>query len=163
MLTYCGGEDCFPVVREAFYRYDPVTDRWSPLPLPKAYHGMGAGGVIGGKFYVAAGVTTQLEVYDPKTNVWTTKAPLGSQRTFPAGAVAGGKLCVLGGFREDSTGAATAPTTSVYDPVVNSWTHAARLPSPMQQFAAARLTVNGRERVEVVGGVPPGNNLQLVR
>jgi N-acetylneuraminic acid mutarotase len=163
VLTYCGGEDCFPVVREAFYRYDPATDRWSTLPLPAGYHGLGAGGVIGGKLYVAGGGSSkQLEVYDPATNAWTTKAPLGSERWLTAGTVVAGKLYVIGGLRRDPLGITVVPTTSVYDPATDTWTHKARLPSPMSDFAAGRVIVNGTARVDVFGGAPPGNHLELI-
>jgi N-acetylneuraminic acid mutarotase len=163
VLSYCGGEDCIPLVPQAFYRYDPAADRWTTLPQPSAYHFGGSAGVIGAKFYVAGGDPegTDVEAYDPTTNTWTSRAPLGSPRWGTAGAVAGGKLYVLGGFRADPAGATLVPTTSVYDPMTNTWTHRARMPVLLSHFAAARVVVNGTARIEVVGGPAPGNNLQL--
>ncbi len=154
VLTYCGGEDCIPLVPQAFYRYDPATDRWTTLARPSGYHSGGAAGVIGGKFYVAGGssVGTEVEAYDPATNTWTSRAPLGSPRWSVAGAVAGGKLFVLGGVRADPAGATLVPTVGVYDPATDTWTHRAPMPISLADFAAARVVVNGTARIEVVGG-----------
>lgn len=164
VLTYCGGEDCIPLVPQAFYRYDPITDRWTTMAQPAAFHSFGAAGVIGGKLYVAGGSTsgTDVEAYDPATNTWTSRAPLGSPRWSTAGAVAGGKLYVLGGYRAGPAGTTRVPTVGVYDPVTDTWTHRAPMPVLMADFAAARVVVNGTARIEAVGGPAPGNNLQLI-
>jgi N-acetylneuraminic acid mutarotase len=163
VLTYCGFEDCWPFVPEAFYRYDPATDRWTTLPLPAEYHMAAASGVIGGKLYVAGGsLTSSVEVYDPATSRWSFRAPMGSPRWGTAGVVLGGKLYVLGGARSDSTGTALVPVVGVYDPASDTWTHRARMPLPLFDFAAARVVVNGMPRIEAVGGPAPGNNLQFI-
>ena len=164
VLTYCEQEECFPPVRQAFFRYDPATDHWSTLPIPPGYHAMGFGGVIGGKLYVAGGISSkQLDVYDPITNKWTTKAPLGSPRWDGAGTVSSGKLYVLGGLRAGADETITlARATSVYDPTTNTWTNKARLPWARLDFAASRVVINGTARVEAVGGPAPGNNVQFI-
>ena len=125
---------------------------------------MGFGGVIGGKLYVAGGISSkQLDVYDPITNKWTTKAPLGSPRWDGAGTVSSGKLYVLGGLRAGADETITlARATSVYDPTTNTWTNKARLPWARLDFAASRVVINGTARVEAVGGPAPGNNVQFI-
>lgn len=166
VLTGCSrdfGADCEgePL---AFYRYDPATDQWATLPTPTKGHSSGVGGVIGGKFYVAGGADeSQLDVYDPGTNQWTTKAPMPSPRWLGGGAALGGKLYVIGGLRKNLDGTVTVVrTTTVYDPGTNTWTTRAPMPTARARIAASRVLLNGQARIEVVGGDPPGNNLQYI-
>jgi hypothetical protein len=50
----------------------------------------------------------------------------------------------------------------VYDPVTDAWTRRAPLPSARANISAATVLLNGKPRIEVVGGHAPGNNLQFV-
>jgi N-acetylneuraminic acid mutarotase len=156
-------ETCNPL----FFRYTPATDRWVRLPSPFAEATMGPsiGGVIAGKFYVMAGsrntLDTYFAVYDPATNRWTPRKALG----WGAGsAVLGGKLYVVGGTRLNATRDAidTLAITMVYDPATNVWTRRASMPSPRTGIAASKVFLNGQPRIEVVGGIAPGNNIQYV-
>ena len=132
ILTGCGpGVDC-DGPDLAFYRYDPATDQWTTLAAPSTAHRQGGGGVIGGKFYVAGG-----EEGD-------------------------GRQLEVGGWTRKSDGTiAQVPTTSVYDPASNSWSHVAPLPKARSNIAASRIEVNGSARIEVIGGAGAGNNLQF--
>lgn len=163
VLTGCDQEDCGSYELVAFYRYNPATDLWTTLPKPTAWHGWGVGGVIGGKFYVTGG-SSQLDVYDPATNQWTTKAPMPRQRWLVAGAVLGGKLYVIGGYEENPDGSITSSnrTTEIYNPITNTWTTKAPLPTGRSDVAASRVMFNGQPRIEVVGGRRPGNNLAYI-
>jgi N-acetylneuraminic acid mutarotase len=160
-------EECNPL----FFRYNPVTDRWTTLPPPFAGEDAGspyAGGVIGGKFYLMAGSwysrQGRLAVYDPATNRWTTKTPLGLSRPGAATAVLEGKLYVMGGRRYNAKREAyeTLDITIVYDPATDTWTRRAPLPSARSDIAASRVFLGGQPRIEVVGGRRPGNNVQYV-
>jgi Kelch motif len=148
-----------------FLRYDPATDRWTTLPAP--FFGSEtpyAGGVIGGKFYVMKGwdrATAELKVYDPATNKWTPKTPLGLGRPGAATAVLGGKLYVIGGDRSNN-GLETVDITTVYDPVTDTWTRRAFLPSARDWTAATKVFLNGQPRIELVGGNVTEDNLQYV-
>jgi N-acetylneuraminic acid mutarotase len=168
VLTSCVGGDgvCDPYVPSGFYRYNPVTDRWTSLQTPSTTHLEGMGAVIGGKFYVVGGQFSsgQLDVYDPATNQWTIKAPMPEQRSLGAAASAAGQLYVFGGVRMDpeAGSALTVATTKAYNPATDTWTEKAPMPTPRMGIAASRVVVNGQVRIEVAGLNRPGNNLQYI-
>jgi N-acetylneuraminic acid mutarotase len=160
-------EGCSEHPAPLFFRYNPVTDRWATLapPLPAAQSPY-AGGVIGGKFYVMTGWAedSRLSVYDPATNQWTPKNALGLGRPGAATAVLGGKLYVIGGRRYNAALDIyeTLDKTIVYDPATDRWTPVASLPIPRTGLAAISVLLNGKPRIELVGGTVPGNNLQYI-
>jgi N-acetylneuraminic acid mutarotase len=116
-----------------FFRYNPVTNMWTRRATPPHDHWGGVAGVINGKLYVAAGLSTAtLDVYDPATNMWATKAPLAHPRTQAVGTMLNGKLVVAGGSQEFELA-----TVEVYDPMSNMWTMKAPLPNAFADGAAA--------------------------
>ena len=138
-----------------FFRYNPATNRWATLPRPQGTYTMGS--VLGEKLYVTDGQT--VEVYDPGTNQWTAKASGGQYRGDGAATAQGALLYLIGGHDK-----AWQPlrTVKVYHPTTNTWTTAAPLPTARYGIAAARVFLDGRPRIEVVGGSLPGNNLQYI-
>ena len=168
VLTNCSPEGCyFSDDLPVFLRYNPVTDAWTTLPAPSSAHYNGMAGVIGGKFYVTGGGTVDsrhLDVYDPATNTWTTKAPIPRIRFNAAGVALGGKLYLIGGKQVSADGSTYTATrnNSVYDPGTNSWTFKAPLPSAKADLEGSRVELNGKPRIEVVGGPRPGTNLQYI-
>ncbi len=156
------------------FRYNPVTDRWVTLapPFPRAKGGPStivwtlAGGVIGGKFYVMGGESSnngRLSVYDPTTNRWTPKTPLGLSRWGMATAVLGNKLYVMGGERYRNNRFEQLDITIVYDPATDLWTRRASLPSPRVSGAGTTVLRGGKPRIEVVSGDPAfRSNLQYI-
>jgi N-acetylneuraminic acid mutarotase len=116
---YCAGGLAAGDAMEVF---DPVTNTWTALASMKVGRHHCAGGVINGKFYVAAGrgssaAETALEVYDPQTNNWTTLAPMPTARSGVGAAVVHDELYVMGG--EGAFG--VYPHIEVYNPATNSW------------------------------------------
>jgi N-acetylneuraminic acid mutarotase len=75
-----------------------------------------------------------------------------------------GKLYVMGGRRYNAQTDAmdTLAITIVYDPATDAWTRRAPLPSPRTGIAATNVFLNGQPRIEVVGGIAPGNNVQFI-
>jgi N-acetylneuraminic acid mutarotase len=147
--------DC-PELRSNFFRYNPVTNRWTVLARPSGIYAVG--GAIGGKFYATGG--TQLEVYDPATNQWTKKAPPPKKIGFgAAGTVLLSRLYVIGGTYDLTT---AFRTTSVYNPATNTWATRAQMPSGRYGTAASKVFINGQPRIQLVGGSRPGNNLQYI-
>lgn len=76
----------------------------------------------------------------------------------------GGKLYLMGGSRYNASRDAweTLDITLVCDPVTDAWSRRASLPSPREHDAAASVILDGQPRIELLGGVAPGNNLQYV-
>jgi N-acetylneuraminic acid mutarotase len=139
-----------------FMRYDPATNHWTLLPLPRTVvPNRIRGGVLNKKFYITDG--TNLEAYDPATNTWTLKAPVPARRFEPAAASVNNKLYIVGGVWPDLT---LTGRVDVYDPVTNTWTKKAPSPRIEYGLSAGRVVVNGQARLELVGGARPGNNLQ---
>ncbi len=149
-----------------FYRYNPATDKWVELPAPSTVVGTDVwsanlSGVIDGKFYVMGG--GWFAVYDPATNQWTKLTTgFAKGRGGAASAVLGAKLYVIGGTRYNAATDAwdTLAVTVRYDPTTGRWLRLADLPSPRTGIAASRVDLNGKPRIEVVGGSGTGNNLQ---
>ncbi|HEY8256681.1 MAG TPA: kelch repeat-containing protein [Gemmatimonadales bacterium] len=160
-----------------FFRYNPTTDSWTKLPSPTNYPLLGGGGgVINKKLYLigADRQSNQSKVleYDPITNKWTKKQSWPGPSCLPYSCYLEGPTVVMlshlyvfgrewryGGWR-DSFG------IFIYDPVSNTW---ARKPGVIplaypnvSDFAAARVSLNGEPRVELIGGYRPYNNVQYI-
>jgi N-acetylneuraminic acid mutarotase len=142
-----------------FFRYNPATNLWATLPRPHGTYTMGS--VLGEKLFVTDG--QMVEVYDPATNKWTAKTS-GGERRIDGAATAQGALLYLFGGRQFTSALGWQPvrTVKVYHPTTNTWTTAAPLPSARYDIAAARVFLDGRPRIEVLGGSLPGNNLQYI-
>ena len=153
VATQCYQEDCEPVstaIGRFLYRYDPGTDQWTTLAPPPPYEvGLNAGGTIGGKLYVTSG-GNKVAVYDPATDQWTLKTTANQAEPIEAGTTLGGKLYGFG------------TTTNVYNPATNAWTKLAPPPTFRSRRSATRVVLNGRARIQVVGGASPGNNLAFI-
>ena len=111
--------------------YDPLTDEWSPLAPMGCARNHTAGGVVGGKLYVAGGRPGNqscLEVYDPAADTWTRKTPLPTGRSGVAGAGIAGCFYVFGGEGNPADPNGIFHDVEAYDPASDAWT---RLP-PMQ-------------------------------
>jgi N-acetylneuraminic acid mutarotase len=147
----CGG----PL--NAFYRYDPATNTWTPranLPVPLA----GAPGASDGTYgYVACGETwggtrtNTLYRYDPSTNSWTnlSTVPGGVERWLSFMAYYQGKLYIGGG--QPSSGC--RQDFYAYDIATNTWT---TLPNhPNTHFDGWAVAYNGKIYVT---GHHPGCN-----
>jgi N-acetylneuraminic acid mutarotase len=136
-----------PAIRQLF-RYDPATNTWVARKSAPHYHRLGAGGVLGGQFYVAGGLddrglgTANLDAYDPATNTWRARAPLPT--AGPAiGTVLGSKLFVIVGFGSERRAYA-------YDPATNTWK--ARAAPTWDHAAVVRVTLDGVAHLLAVGG-----------
>ena len=152
----CGGEYwpapgyCDVEGFRKLYRYDPTTGTWAKMGWCPNFHRRGAGGVINGKFYVAAGFdqnhvrTANLDEYDPATNDWRTRTPMPAASDFAYGAVLNNKLYVVA-----STTAGLA--TYVYNPGTNSWA-AKAAPKYAGHSALVPVSLGGKNYLFAVGG-----------
>jgi N-acetylneuraminic acid mutarotase len=155
-----------PCENAKFFRYNRVTDQWTILPIPGGTYYLG--GVIAGKFYVASSTVpsagTILKVYDPTSNQWTKKRSLPTPPVYEAAeAAVDGKLYVMGGRGINAAGVwETFRTTRAYNPTTDTWTTKAPLPTARKGSAASRVFLDGRPRIELVGGSRPGNNVAYI-
>jgi hypothetical protein len=158
-LYAVGGFGCcyYPFEKGTLEAYDLATDTWTeraPMPTPRLGVGVAT---INGRMYVIGGeqdvyMLGTLEVYDPTTNTWTTKAPMPTPRSFMGVAVVDGILYAIGGA---ACADANIPcqthsvaTVEAYDPVTDTWTTRAAMPTARQSVGAA--AANGR--IYAVGG-----------
>jgi N-acetylneuraminic acid mutarotase len=145
------------------YVYDPIANTWAskaPMLTARVHPGVAVlNNGVKNLLYVVGGSigcgprTASMEAYDPDTDSWTFKAPMpGGQRSTMGVAVVNGILYVVGGQQADS-GPNAGMTTLVeaYDPVTNTWTTKAPLPSV--RYTMAIGAIDGI--VYVAGGGDP--------
>lgn len=151
-----GGYDFSSIVEV----YDPATDSWSSAAnMPTARIQMGIA-VVNGKIFVIGGENeTQtlniVEEYDPSTNTWRSRASMPTARTHLV-AVTGsnGKIYVIGGCKSllpPNTIYCNSVSDDVeeYDPLTDSWTVRAKMPTPRYWLAAAAY---GNGKIYAIGG-----------
>lgn len=143
------------------------TNTWATGTAMPSARTATVGGVINGKLYVVGGVppagssTTLVEMYDPVANTWTPKASALTSRAIAGGGVINGKLYVVGGCIGSDCRIGVTNALEEYDPVANSWTSRAALPTA--RFGAATGVIGGR--LYVAGGsgaCPPCGALTVV-
>ncbi|MCA9979913.1 MAG: tandem-95 repeat protein [Anaerolineales bacterium] len=136
--------------------YDPQTNNWTMLtdmPTPRAGAGAQA---IGNLIYVAGGLgadgasTDVLEIYDPLSNTWSSGANLLEPRDNPGFTMLNDRLYLFGGRTRDTLGQGNGTLNSVeyYDPLTDTWTNAAPMPTGRRTMNVAVL--NGQ--AIVIGG-----------
>jgi len=154
------GNNCSSLPNGGLLRYNPSTDQWVLLgETPHDPQGAG-GGFVGGKLYVVARAASSTEhgpvdIYDPATGQWSSgpSVPVEGFCNLPS-ATLSAKIYLVG----------CRSTTQVLDPKAGAWTQAAPPPPPSDDFfpgTVSRVFANGQPRLELVGGEPPGNNVQF--
>jgi len=145
--------------------YDPVANTWTAkAPMPTPRQGM-AVAVVNGRIYAIGGWggwpdLSTVEVYDPATNRWANTVPV-TAATLAAGtagkplapmptarddfgfSVLNGIIYAIGGDTNAFDAALGIPccTTVVeaYDPVANTWTTKAPMPTMRDDFDASMV------------------------
>jgi energy-converting hydrogenase Eha subunit A len=115
--------------------YDPAANTWvtkKPMPTPRSNFAIA---VFHNKIYCIGGLlpyTGVNEVYDPATDTWETKQPMPTPRGASSACVVNGKIYVIGGLGPqyaDLPELKQSELNEVYDPVADSWTTMAPLPT----------------------------------
>eukprot|EP01043_Picozoa_sp_COSAG02_P028238 COSAG02_NODE_1703_length_11241_cov_845.206695_9_plen_619_part_00 len=142
-------------------KYDPATDRWTPIASMGSVRYAHASVVINGFIYVMGGrvgydgssYLDTAEKYDPATDRWTPIASMGSVRYAHASVVSNGFIYVMGGYDGSSS---FLDTAEKYDPVNDRWTPIASMDNRRSRLASVAL--NGF--IYVMGGYDgSGSNL----
>lgn len=133
--------------------YDPLGNVWSSgtpgLDPPSSEHYQGARVtrdglerlyVIGGKSFSRFGVLPENREFTPSTGTWAYRAPMPTARAGAAVAVVDNRIYVIGG--RDCPfffcfGARVFDTVEIYDPVTDSWTTGASMPTARTDASAA--------------------------
>ena len=104
--------------------YDPAANTWTTLAPMGCARNHTAGGVIGGRLYVAGGRPGNqscLEAYDPAANTWTPRASMPTGRSGVAGGVVGNCLYVFGGEGNAADPNGIFHEVEAYDPATDEW------------------------------------------
>jgi N-acetylneuraminic acid mutarotase len=152
-----------PEIVPYLYVYTPSQNRWNRKKNMPWASSKGVTGVINNKLYVLVGncgVVDPSECggdhrllrYDPATDTWDASLPQPPHaHVRGVGGVISGKFYVVGGT--------SAPTElDVYDPVTNSWTTKAPMPSSHPDAAGAVA----HNKLFVIGGRIEGTALRTV-
>jgi N-acetylneuraminic acid mutarotase len=137
--------------------YNPLTDTWTtkaPMPTARFTHSTI---VVDGKIYAIGGGAgawkpglSVVEEYDPMTDTWTTKAPMPTARGWGlATSVVDGKIYAIGGTGSSSLWADFRRTVEAYDPLTDTWSKKADMPTARIFFSAS--VVDGK--IYAIGGV----------
>ena len=100
-----------------------------------------------------------VEMYDPKTDTWQRKADMPTKRSGVAVSVVDGKIYAIGGEKMKKVPMHTGwiheaeglPTVEMYDPVTDSWTQKADMPTSRK----TRTCVVGG-KIYAIGGLAVG-------
>jgi len=141
-------------------RYDPATDRWTPVaPLLAPRAGAAVATLPDGRILVAGGdpqgsfsgyTLATAEIYDPAQNAWTATGSMALPRLrHTATRLADGRILVAGGLAGQANDLAPTAETELYDPATGRWTVAAPLSEPRSQHTATLLATG---QVLVIGG-----------
>jgi len=130
--------------------YDIAKDEWTnktTMPYPSV---VCASAVVNNRIYVISGAT---QIYDPKTDSWSLGTPIPTSYNNAAGATTGimapKRIYVIGGVvDEGGFPPRGSKLTQVYDPVSDSWTLGAEMPTPRLGHTVA--VVN--DQIYVIGG-----------
>jgi len=145
--------------------YNPTANSWSSaVNMPTARASLAAAVDPHGNIYAIGGLdlvgstngpgTTlvfrdNVEVYNPATSSWSTAASLPTATAgLAAAADAQGNIYAIGGEILSPSPSAVG-NVEVYNPVNNSWSAAASLPTPRFGLAAA---VDARGNIYAIGG-----------
>jgi N-acetylneuraminic acid mutarotase len=141
---------------EAYVPGGSLTNTWTTkAAMPTARFGL-AGGVVNGTLYAVGGAynvngggpLNSVEAYDPASNTWSTKAAMPTARVGLAVGVINGILYAVGGCDNKTTNPHNYNTLEAYNPVTDTWTTKAPMPTARQYPGAG--VINGR--LFVVGG-----------
>ncbi len=155
----------------ALWVYDPESGEWSsPTELPHGVHHAGLA-YLDGRIYLVGGFREtsfdpvgDVWIYDLEVDEWLEGEPIPTPRGAGALAVLHGRLHWIGGNAEEGDHLhdlahgevaedGSVATHEVYDPVTNSWSRLAPMPTSRNHHGATMLD----GRLHVIGGRADGD------
>jgi RNA polymerase sigma factor (sigma-70 family) len=137
--------------------YDPAMDICiEKADMPNGRAGLSAS-IVNGKIYVIGGTPdyiiglSTVEEYDPLTGKWTKRSDMPTARAFLSTSIVNGKIYAIGGFLNLVPNAVSTPAVEEYDPVADTWTKKADMPTP--RAALCTCVLDGK--VYAIGGGSP--------
>ena len=115
---------------------------------------LGAAATVGGRMFMvgggnySCGVNATLQAYDPATEVWATLANMPTPRYEFGAAELNGQLYAIAGNPGCGSPASAIRAVEAYDPVANTWSSKALLPTG--SWDAGVASANGK--IFVIGG-----------
>jgi len=101
--------------------------------------------------FVVGGFLSMASVCSAVEYIWTQKADMPTPRCWHTSAVVNGKIYIIGGYpSEGEPGATDLSTVEEYDPVTNTWTRKADMPTARCDFIGSSAVVDGK--IYVIGG-----------
>jgi len=123
--------------------YNTIKDTWSVGPSVPNKIATGAAAFNDGKIHLFGGIPQDsisdlgehyvLDI-DSLSTGWTAFTPLPDTRTHFGATAANGKIYALGGVKNTLDSTAIVPFVDVYDPLLDSWTRKADLPTAISNF-----------------------------
>lgn len=157
-LYVVGGFDGVSIFYNSVEAYNSATSTWSTVAsLSNGRGGPGAAAMYGRIYAIGGGNTigsylADVQTYTPPANssgnTWSSRAALPSpSREYAASVVTNGQIYVIGGQNNGSTPTYYS-TVQAYNPLTNSWTTKASMPTARSGLAA--VVVDGK--IYAIGG-----------
>ena len=164
-IYVAGGSGPGGVSADTFYGYSPGANSWQTLtPMPSARAEAELATADNGNIYAFGGYTGSgflrlVEAYDSSTRTWSSRTPMPVARRGHA-VVAGpdGLMYVVGGV-EEGPGANGLASVDVYNPMTDTWSTVASMPTTRAFFGAV---VGSDGRLYATGGYNDSGHLSAV-
>ena len=146
------------------WRFDTTDNTWHRfIDLPAA-RGAGALALLGRDLHFFGGTngsrTTDVGTHwvlslDDATPGWDERASMPNARNHLAGLALGGRVYAIGGLRGDDEATGNRADVHAYNPITDTWSAVAPLPSARSHASYSAFALNGR--IVVAGGTGNGN------
>nr|WP_293131812.1 kelch repeat-containing protein [Moritella sp.] len=145
-MLYClGGRNTS--VLDLVEAYDPSTNSWTTLPSMNTARAGLAASVVGNRIYTFGGNTDGFgpcngpglhvaEVYDISSGIWTSITAPPIVVTHAVSVEKGGNIYLFGGCSDGTT---AISDTQIYDPVTDTWSVGAPMPTARASMAVGVL------------------------
>jgi hypothetical protein len=136
--------------QNTFECYDPNTNTWITLTSPPILNPLGTIAACQSKIYlVRGGQPTQ--VYDPETNQCENRTAMPKTLMWQHATAFEDKIYVISGLNPAPLSVwYPSEETYVYDPLTDSWSTMAPIPTPVAGYASAVL----EGKIYIIGGGP---------